>query len=143
MKENALCAEMSGNMRERFARFMRGRYGMDQFSNTLMWVSLVFLIVGCFTINIVYLVGLGIMIYAYFRVLSKNYAKRNQENQWFLGKTWKIRDWFASQKRQGQIRKTNHIFKCPSCKQKIKVPKGRGKIEIRCSKCGTKFIKRS
>mgnify|MGYP001122250664 CR=1 FL=1 len=33
--------------------------------------------------------------------------------------------------------------KCPGCGQKIRVPRGRGKIAIRCPKCNREFIRRS
>ena len=39
--------------------------------------------------------------------------------------------------------KTHKYYKCPTCKQVVRVPKGRGKIEINCPKCHTKFIKRT
>ena len=37
----------------------------------------------------------------------------------------------------------DRYFRCPNCKQKVRVPKGKGTIEIRCPKCNTKFIKRT
>ena len=65
------------------------------------------------------------------------------ENQKFLQHTSKIRGFFAKQKYMATQHKTHHIYKCPNCKQKIRVPKGKGKIEIRCPKCQTTFIKKS
>jgi uncharacterized paraquat-inducible protein A len=41
---------------------------------------------------------------------------------------------------EGRIYK---IFRCPHCKQKVRVPRGRGKISIHCPKCNTEFIRKS
>ena len=130
-------------MREKIARVMMGRYGVDAFSRFLMVITIVFMLLGMFIHPIVYYIGFVGMIYMYFRIFSKNYAKRSAENQWYLRKSYVVKNWFQKQKRMWQLRKTHKIFKCPTCKQKIKVPKKRGRIEISCSKCGTKFIKRS
>lgn len=130
-------------MREKFARFMMGRYGVDQFGKFLSVAIFILLILGAFTHPIIYTLGIVGLIYMYFRVFSKNYAKRSAENQWYLKKSYAVRNWFGKQKRMFKLKKTHKIFKCPTCSQKIKVPKGKGKIEIRCTKCGTKFIKRS
>ena len=130
-------------MREKIARFMMGRYGVDQLSRFLMVTSIVFMVLGTFTHPVLYYVGILGGIYMYFRIFSKNYVKRSAENQWYLRKTYYFRTWFDKKKRMWNLKKTHKIFKCPTCKQKIKVPKGRGKIEIRCAKCDSKFIKRS
>ena len=34
-------------------------------------------------------------------------------------------------------------FRCPKCHQKVRVPRGKGKIQITCPKCGEKFIKKT
>ena len=88
--------------------------------------------------------------FIYFRLgsrdlllFSRNVQKRYAENQAYLMKTYKIRNWFQNQKNIWQQRKVYHIYTCPSCKQKIRIPKGKGKIEVRCPKCGTTFIKKS
>ena len=35
------------------------------------------------------------------------------------------------------------VFKCPKCSQKLRVPRGKGKIMITCRRCGNEFKKRS
>ena len=130
-------------MREKIARFMMGRYGVDQLSRFLMVGTIVLMLLGVFTHPILYYVGIAGAVYMYFRIFSKNYAKRSSENQWYLRKTYALRNWFDKKKRVWNLKKTHKVFKCPTCKQKIKVPKGRGRIEIRCQKCDTRFIKRS
>mgnify|MGYP000175811789 FL=1 len=88
-------------------------------------------------------VGLAAIIYTYFRMLSRNIQKRYAENQKYLSMTAKIRQWFRKEKNMMEQRKTHHIYTCPSCGQKIRIPRGKGKIEIDCPKCHTKFIKKS
>ncbi len=130
-------------MREKLSQFMRGRYGNDRFNQFLMIVALVCLVLSMFGLNVFYLIAVMFMIYAYYRMFSRKIYQRAGENQWYLQKEAKVRNWFQSKKKQLAQSKTHHIYKCPNCKQKIRVPRGRGKIEIRCQKCGTKFIKKS
>ena len=131
-------------MREKLRRFMQGRYGADQLSRFLTAIGLVLIILNLFVHSnvIVYLV-MALLVYCYYRMFSRDYNRRYAENQKFL--TWqnkikyKVNNW----KRNRADRKTHHIYKCPSCGQKIRVPKGKGKIEITCPKCGQKFVKRT
>ena len=90
-----------------------------------------------------YIIAIILMGYSYYRMFSRKIYQRAAENQKFLQKEQIARTWLTRKKNALIQSKTHHIYKCPGCKQKIRVPKGRGKIEIRCSKCGTKFIKKS
>lgn len=131
-------------MRERLARFMAGRYGMDGLGRASLIVALIFIVLNMFFPDTpLSLIALIFLIYAYFRMFSRNISKRYQENQWFAQKFGGISRWFSKQKNYSEIRKDYKIFVCPSCAQKVKVPKGKGKISIHCPKCGTDFIKKS
>ncbi len=125
-------------------QFMQGRYGADQMGQMLSAVRMVFLIISLFSRNQAWflLAVIGI-VYNYFRMFSKNISKRYAENQKYLTMTAGIRRKLASWKSQLAQRKIYHIYRCPGCKQKIRVPRGRGKIEIRCPKCNTRFVKKS
>ena len=79
----------------------------------------------------------------YFRMFSKNLSKRYQERNSFLEYSSKFKAKQEKRKRQQAQRKSYAFFKCPSCKQKVRVPKGKGKISIHCPKCGVDFIKKS
>ena len=130
--------------RERLQQFMYGRYGMDAYGKFLSWTSIVLLIISMLTrLDVLYYVALAVLVYCYFRVFSRNVQKRYQENCTYYRYTNKIRDFFKRQKSYAQQSKTHHIYKCPQCKQKIRVPRGKGRIEITCRTCGTKFIKKS
>ncbi len=130
-------------MREKIYRFMAGRYGNDRFNQFIMIVALILCLLSVFKVPGAYLLGILCLIYAYFRMFSRNTYKRSMENNWYLQKTYKLRQSVATFKRDMQTRKTHHIYRCPSCRQKIRIPRGKGRIEIRCPKCSHTFIKKS
>ncbi|HJA42598.1 MAG TPA: zinc-ribbon domain-containing protein [Candidatus Dorea stercoravium] len=131
-------------MKEKLMRFMAGRYGFDPFGRaTLIGALIVMVLSGLFESAILSLLAWALIIYTYFRLFSRNIYRRSAENQAYLEKTRGIRTWFNSQKSLMAQRKTHHIYKCPTCHQKIRVPRGKGRIEIRCPKCQTRFIKKS
>lgn len=129
---------------------MQGRYGVDELSRFTMGVALALIILTMF-VNIVNrsvgsvldFLGIAAIVYAYFRIFSRNIQQRYAENQKFLQMTSKFRFRFNKEKNLMKQRKTHHIYSCPGCGQKIRIPKGKGKIEIECPKCHTKFVKRS
>ena len=131
-------------LRERLQRFMYGRYGMDGFGNFLLWGAIVLMLLsGLFRIPLLNTLSLAVLVYGYFRIFSRNTQKRYQENCTYYRYITMVKDFFKKQKSYMQQRKTHHIYKCPQCKQKIRIPKGKGKVAIRCRRCGTEFIKNS
>ena len=100
-------------MREKMMRFMQGRYGVDQFTNFLMK-----LFFGEF------------IFYFLFRRLVPELASI----MYYLSLATLVYTYY---------RIFYRIYKCPTCKRKVRVPKGKGKISIHCPKCDTYFIKRS
>lgn len=136
-------------MKEKFMRFMQGRNGVDQFARFTMGVALAAIVLTLFTGTrsgigaFLDLFGMAAIIYTYFRIFSKNISKRYQENQKYLQMTDKLRARFLKEKRMMSQRKDYHIYSCPGCGQKIRIPRGGfKKVEIECPKCHTKFIKR-
>lgn len=132
-------------MKEKMYRFMQGRYGNDGLNRFLLIVIFVCFILSLFSgrVGIFHIIGTASLVYLYFRMFSKNIYKRRAENAVYLKYEYKVKQFFATFKRDMKQRKTHHIYRCPSCKQKIRIPRGKGRIEIRCPKCSTTFIKKS
>lgn len=96
-----------------------------------------------FGLRIFYVLALALLVYAYYRMFSKDLSKRSAENQWYLKKEMKVRGWWQRKKKAIAGRKEYKIYKCPKCGQKIRVPRHKGKIAIRCRKCGEEFIRKT
>lgn len=130
--------------KDKMARFMYGRYGMDQLSRNLSLICLVLLIVTMFVRNnVIYMIALVGIVYTYFRVFSRNISRRSEENEKYLKYHYKVVGKLNKIKFRITDSKTHRIFRCPSCSQKIRVPRGKGKISIKCPKCRIEFIKKT
>lgn len=136
-------------MKDKFIKFMEGRYGVDAFAKFTMGVAFAAIILSIFCRSgsnlgaLLDTIGLLAIIYTYYRMFSRDISKRSAENEKYLEKTTSLRRRFNREKNIMQQRKTYHIYTCPGCKQKIRIPKGKGRIEIECPKCHQKFIKKS
>lgn len=131
-------------MKERMQRFMAGRYGNDQLNQFIFIVAIISMVLEIITRqSLFYTLTLVLLILAYVRVFSRNINKRYEENMKFLQKKDAILNKFRKQKYYAAQRRDFHIYTCPQCKQKIRIPKGKGKISITCPKCRTSFIKKS
>ncbi len=137
--------------RERVARFLQGRNGLDQFSRALSYVSLAMLIVAFILQaarvqvvgNTLWWLALAVMAYGYFRIFSKNISRRSRENAKYLQLRARVTGWFRRESAHAKQLKTHRFFKCPGCGQRVRTPRGKGKIRITCPKCGTAFIRKS
>ena len=140
----------------RFMNFMRGRRGFDQLGLFLMILSFAVEILGrILGSRIVYNVGILIFIYAIFRMMSRNWLKRDEENQKYLNISNRVKNWryFRAQKKNGiyeysqSERNRNGNFggtvyayyHCPTCGQQVRIPAGKGKVMVTCPRCAEKF----
>lgn len=131
-------------MKEKFQRFMTGRYGVDDLSKFLLGVAVVLCVLSLFLrsglLNALVFLALIVL---YFRIFSRNFSARSHENSVFLKYKNRVTGFWTGQINLLKQRKDYHIYTCPQCKQKIRIPRGKGKIEITCPKCRNKFLKKS
>ena len=124
-------------------RFMYGRYGVDQLNIFLLVAAVALILIAmilsridgsavCALLGMLFtVISYSFLAFYLFRFLSRNLEKRILENRRYL--TWKSRI----------LDRQNRYYRCPNCKQTVRVPRGRGKICIKCPKCSEKFIRKS
>ncbi len=136
------------NLRYRFQQLMQGRYGTDEFNRFLSFFALGLIIISFFRwlwppLFYVDIAALLILAYAIFRSFSRNHYARSKERDFYVNIKDKVLGFFRLQKKRWDGRATSRYYRCPGCRTIIRVPKGRGKIEITCPKCRNRFIKRT
>ncbi len=117
-------------------RFMTGRYGTDQLNMVILIgglaASLLSSLIKLPLISLIFwALSWGLMIWAIWRGLSRNTYARYQENRKYLQLKESIRD------------REHRYFNCPKCRQRVRVPRGKGKISITCPKCREKFVRKT
>lgn len=130
-------------MREKLRRFMVGRYGGDAFGQFLAGAALVLFVLGLLFRRGFYWLGLAVLAYSYYRMFSRDIARRRAENEWYWHKRQIAVRKFGQLRRRFALRRSYRYFRCPQCKQQLRVPRGRGKVSIHCPKCGTQFVRKS
>ena len=130
-------------IRNAIQRFMYGRYGNDQFNLFLMGLYLLLYLVYLFLrVDLLYLVSFVLLFVTLFRMLSRNMERRRMENLRFMRAANPVISWFRL-RRNIRRDKEHGYFKCPSCGQRLRVPRGRGKITVTCRSCGASFQEKS
>ena len=130
-------------MKEKFYRFMQGRYVIDQLNSFLMIVCVICFIVNMFIGSIVLtFIAYGTWLFVIFRMFSKNIYARNRENDKYLNFFSPLSRWLKL-KLMSKQDPSNKYFSCPKCKQMVRVPKGHGTVVVTCPNCQNKFEKRT
>ena len=129
-------ADTMGRFTNGLRRFMSGRYGTDKLNMMLLGVGLVFSLAAIFVrlpwLNLTLTcLSYTLMFWALFRTFSRNTYQRYRENRAYLQFLDRIKD------------RKHRYYKCPRCRQRVRVPKGKGKIAITCPRCKEKFIKKT
>ncbi len=129
---------------EKIRLFMANRYGPDELTLFVAGVCIVPLFLSIIPpLRLFVLAALAGVAYNMFRMLSKNISARQKEREFYLRKKDAVKTCYNLTKRRFKDRKTHKYFKCDKCKAILRVPKGKGKIEITCPKCGSKLIKKT
>lgn len=119
---------------------MAGRYGVDALSRFLSILGFVLLIIFIFTrIGLVFIIAVIALIWIYIRMLSRNHAGRSAENAKYLELRNRVLSRIIKTKNRISGSRYYKYYKCPGCARTLRVPKGRGRISIRCPKCGKEF----
>ena len=118
-----------------FRNFMIGRYGSDKLNIYLLGAGIVLMLLGSLfggkvpLMSWCSLLSYVPLFWCIFRMYSRNIEARRRENAAFVNFFNRLKD------------KEHRYFRCPRCRQIVRVPRGRGKINIRCPKCSERFIK--
>lgn len=130
-------------IRNALQRFMYGRYGNDPLNSCMIVLYLALYLLYVLTrFDLLYWLSLVLVAAAVFRMLSRNHARRRMENARFLQLVDPMLRWY-------RLRRTIHrdkehcYFKCPSCGQQLRVPRGKGRITVTCRGCGASFEEKS
>lgn len=137
-------------MKAWFAKFMEGRYGGDDYGRFLSVIAIVLIVLSVVFSSFVswlstalWIIGFALIIYCYYRMFSRDTTRRSAENQKYLNNRYQ-RAVLKQQRKERNAQKADFKFyKCPKCGVLNRIPKGKGKIEITCPKCGEKFIRKS
>ena len=123
-------------------RFMFGRYGNDELNRALSVGALACLVLSLFW-RLFYGVALALMIWSLYRTLSRNISARLREREAFLKRRNTMRTKLRLYKRMWNERKTHRYFHCKQCKAVIRIPKGRGEVDVGCPRCHVRTKRKS
>lgn len=130
-------------IRSALRRFMYGRYGNDHLNHFLSLVFLILILIYTFTsFALLYWLALVPFFLFVFRFFSRNLPQRREENARFLkAATPPVRWWRL--RRTMRKDKEHRYFKCPNCGQRLRVPRGRGRVTVTCRSCNASFEEKS
>lgn len=125
-------------------KIMYGRYGYDRLGMALLIAAVVFSLLATFTgLWLFSLLSYALIILCFFRMFSRNINRRYEENRKFMDIWNKVKSQFTGARTRISESRTHRFYKCPSCKKRLRVPKGKGLIRITCAHCGFKFEKKT
>ena len=127
------------------AALFAGRCGFDVLSRFLLRCSLLPLLLSvllsAFRLNhlslALYFAGMVLFIWSVWRAFSRNLSRRAAENAHF--QNTRFYGTLSGAATRFSQRKDYRFFRCPGCKRWLRGPRGRGKVEIRCPTCGSRF----
>ena len=141
----------NGRLAQALSRFMAGRYGTDQLARFMSCVSLIFITLSILTRSmgrdglgsLFFYLCMVLLILCYFRMFSRDYSRRRRENEFYLDKKYRLASRLKLHRECFRQRKDYAFYRCPGCRQIVRVPRGKGKLRITCRRCGYSFEKKT
>lgn len=123
-------------LRDKFIRFMYGRYGVDSMYKGMLILYLVLFVINLFLKeNWLTWVMTALVFYMLFRLMSKNHIARAKENRVYLKLIAPFKNIWMRLRDIGKKRYRT----CPYCKATVRLPIKRGKHTVKCPKCSNNF----
>jgi hypothetical protein len=150
--------------------FQQQRRGIDQLGRTMLIAALALSLIGMLVSRtagwlrvVLSLLSGALLVLIVLRMMSKDFNKRYQENMKYLTYENAVKDWFrrtfrtkgasgsyrAPRAKSGgktptwaELKQYKYLI-CPQCAQRLRVPRGKGRIRVTCTNCGNVFETRS
>ena len=120
----------------KFMQFMQGRNGVDQlYLGSSMCIFLLAILQLFLQSTLLNILVLALIVWSFYRFFSKDIHSRQAENQHFLQfVTWVQRKTKLPIRRLKDIR-THRYRRCAHCETIMRLPRKRGKHQVRCPRC--------
>ena len=79
------------------------------------------------------------LVWAASRAFSHNIHKRWEENRRFTEWLPRLHQSLRNGMARHRQRRDYKFFRCPGCKNRLRLPRGKGRIQITCPRCGQRF----
>lgn len=143
--------------------FQRKR-GLDELNRALLIVGIAALLAGLFFQYgtwpkiLLTLIAVAALLFAAIRLFSANASRVYQQNMKYLTLVTAVRGFFRGksggqqQPHRAKKAKKNPTWSeikhykylvCPQCAQRLRVPRGKGKLRVTCTRCGNRFETKS
>lgn len=137
---------------------------LDELNRTLLITGIVAMMLkmffeqGAWPRLLLSAVSFAALLFALLRIMSKDPARTNTQNLKYLAAVTAVKTFFkekfgkvgqksgstASQKPKKkrptlQELRQYKYFVCPQCAQRLRVPRGKGRLRVTCTRCGNRF----
>ncbi len=130
-------------MRTWLAAFMLGRNGVDHLNKLLFRTAAVIAALNLLLLRQIGSVPFLIAGYALFRTLSRNLPMRQAEDVLVLEKCRRVKAILSGAVQRAKQHRDYRFFSCPGCRSYLRVPRGKGRIQVTCPRCGHRFDRKS